>query len=77
MNVDDPVNRRRGLRAWLEKADYSALQAKRMMAVINLITANGKMTCVMFEKLNIGFVCLCVRAFPYPMLLLHANSVFG
>lgn len=39
-------------------ADYTVLQAKRMIAVINLITANGKRVhvCAVFE--NMSTVCV-------------------
>ncbi len=52
-------------------ADYTVLRAKRMIAVINLITANGKMACVcvVFETMravcvyvscvHMSFVCPC------------------
>lgn len=55
----------------METGDYTVLQAKRMIAVINLITANGKIACAcdVFEKtssvcvylscVHVSFVCPC------------------
>lgn len=37
----------------METADYGVLHAKRIMAVINLIAANGKMVCALpMEKVS-------------------------
>lgn len=37
----------------METADYGVLHAKRIMAVINLIAANGKMVCaLLMEKVS-------------------------
>lgn len=70
--------------AWVETADYAVLQAKRIMAVFNLITANGKMTCVCvccdWEHepclcvfiMCVLHVCLCVYS-----LLVNASSAHG
>lgn len=44
----------------METADYTVLQAKRMIAVINLITANGKMVCVAMCCIRDNVRCLCV-----------------
>lgn len=46
-------------------ADYTVLQAKRIMAVINLITANGKMTCVCVVIENMSPVCVYLSCVYY------------
>jgi len=47
-----------------------------MMAVIDLITANGKMACTMFENLSEIFSCACcVCLFPCWLMLALLTAV--
>ena len=59
----------------METADYTVLQAKRMMGVINLIRANGKMAhaCVVFK--NMRAVCVCLSCVHVYLICPHASCV--
>lgn len=60
----------------METADYTVLQAKRITAVINLISANGKTTCVCVVTESTSAV-LCAPLMCAPHVSSSGRRAFG
>lgn len=55
---------------------YAALEAKRMISVINLITANGEMVCVFVSYLRSKIVCImCITCPLHLCVCVHCLCV--